>query len=59
MLRGLYLNKLPQTKAQKDIIIPEYSSLMASVEEEVALYLGTLQAGFMAFSNHPLPTEHI
>ena len=44
---------------QKDIIIPEYSSLVASVEQEVALYLGTLHAGFMALSNHPLPTEHI
>lgn len=58
-LRSLYLNKLPQTKAQKDIIVPEYPSVVASVEQEVGPYLGTAQPGSTALSNRLLPRERI
>lgn len=36
----LHLNEVPQTKAQKDIIVPEFLSLVASVQQEAGLSLG-------------------
>lgn len=58
-LRSLYLNKLPQTKAQKDITVPEYPSVVASVEQEGGPYLGTAQPGSTECSSRLLPREHI
>lgn len=58
-LRSLYLNKLPQTKAQKDITVPEYLSVVASVEQEVGPSLGTAQPGSTERSSRLLPREHI
>lgn len=37
---GLCLNEVPQTKARKDIIVPEFLSLVASVQHEAELSLG-------------------
>lgn len=37
---GLCLNEVPQTKTRKDIIVPEFLSLVASVQQEAELGLG-------------------
>lgn len=54
---GLYLNEVPQTKAQKDIIVPEYLSLVASVQQEAELSLGT-GAGSVLHPEQACPWEH-
>lgn len=48
---GLYLNEVPQAEAQKDIIVPEYLSLVPSVQQEAELNLGTGAGSVM----HPVP----
>lgn len=54
---GLYLNEVPQTKAQKGIIVPEYLSLVASVQQEAELNLGT-GAGSVPHPVPACPWEH-
>lgn len=41
---GLYLNEVPQTKAQKDIIVPESLSLVASVQQGAGSVLHSVPA---------------
>lgn len=40
-------------------MVPEYLSLLAFVEQAVAFYLGSAQAGFPELSIRLLPMEHI
>lgn len=56
-LAGLYLNEVPQTKAPKDIIVPEDLSLVTSGQQEAELSLGP-GAGSVPHPVPACPREH-